>query len=116
MQMGVVLKNQTGIENWIQQKAEMRQEEMGTNDWVYPYDLGRSRNFRMVFCDPTGNGMEWPVVSGCDQYTLTVSARETCFREMARDLVEVDEVCFAIHKARLVSDRIPGSDPDRRQR
>jgi hypothetical protein len=24
-------------------------------------------------CDPVGDGLTWPVVKGCDQYTLTVS-------------------------------------------
>jgi hypothetical protein len=24
-------------------------------------------------CDPVGDGIMWPVVKGCDQYTLTVS-------------------------------------------
>ncbi|XP_003747950.1 palmitoyltransferase ZDHHC6 [Galendromus occidentalis] len=71
VQMSIVLKNQTGIETWIHQKAEMRQEELGTNDWVYPYDLGSYRNFRMVFCDRPSDGIVWPVLSGCDQYTLT---------------------------------------------
>jgi len=24
-------------------------------------------------CDPNGDGVTWPVIQGCDQYTLTVS-------------------------------------------
>jgi len=24
-------------------------------------------------CDPIGDGVAWPVIEGCDQYTLTVS-------------------------------------------
>lgn len=24
-------------------------------------------------CDPIGDGVTWPVIQGCDQYTLTVS-------------------------------------------
>lgn len=87
MQMGIVFKNQTGIESWIHQKAEMRQEETGGKAWVYPYDLGRWENFRLVFCYPPGNGIVWPVVSGCDQYTLTVSVRGT------RHMLSYDLIC-----------------------
>lgn len=43
--------------------------------FVYPYDLGCRNNFAQVLnvsCMPIGDGVEWPVVDGCDQYTLTV--------------------------------------------
>jgi hypothetical protein len=26
-----------------------------------------------LMCDPIGDGVTWPVIQGCDQYTLTVS-------------------------------------------
>lgn len=73
----MVLKNETGIEAWINQKAEMRLEEMGrsASDWVYPYDLGWKLNAQMVLAwwIKEGNGIDWPMRGGCDQYALTVS-------------------------------------------
>ena len=44
--------------------------------FVYPYNLGWKRNIRYVLGSysgrPEGNGYWWPVLEGCDQYTLTV--------------------------------------------
>ncbi|XP_022659605.1 palmitoyltransferase ZDHHC6-like isoform X2 [Varroa destructor] len=78
-QMKMVLKNETGIEAWINQKAEMRLEEMGrsASDWVYPYDLGWKLNAQMVLAwwIKEGNGIDWPMRGGCDQYALTVEQK-----------------------------------------
>ena len=41
---------------------------------MWPYDLGRWDNLKQVVgvtCRPTSDGISWPVVAGCDQYTLT---------------------------------------------
>lgn len=87
-QMRAVLRNRTGIEDWILDKAIYRRQSMTriarengntdfqTKSFVYPYDLGLKRNATQVLnfsCLPIGDGINWPVVDGCDQYTLTVS-------------------------------------------
>jgi len=72
-QIRSILRNQTGIEDWIREKAEYRLSTVG-GVFTWPYDVGRWQNFSQVMnwsCWPTGNGLEWPVVEGTDQYTLT---------------------------------------------
>ena len=89
-QMKAILKNQTGIEDWIKEKADYRLRNTDRK-FVWPYDLGRYENFKLVVgwsCSPTGDGIDWPLVEvntgclkrrtlsrqllqGCDQYTLT---------------------------------------------
>jgi len=72
-QMKAILKNQTGIEDWIKEKADYRLRRT-EEKFVWPYDLGRLENFKQVIgfsCQPRSDGISWPVVEGCDQYTLT---------------------------------------------
>lgn len=72
-QIRAVLRNRTGIEDWILEKAKYRRTLTG-EAFVYPYDLGYWKNWKQVLnwsCAPVGDGIEWPVVDGCDQYTLT---------------------------------------------
>lgn len=77
LQLKSILKNQTGIEMWIVEKAayrRMRNPEQ--DDFVYPYDLGWRKNIQQVFNSDQvakGAGIVWPVNDECDQYTLTVS-------------------------------------------
>eukprot|EP00058_Branchiostoma_floridae_P001612 XP_002587100.1 hypothetical protein BRAFLDRAFT_102617 [Branchiostoma floridae] len=74
IQMKIVLTNQTGIETWILDKAKDRPRLEG-DKFVYPYHLGWRRNFWEVFAwqgYPRGDGITWPVMEGCNQYTLTV--------------------------------------------
>lgn len=71
--MKAILKNQTGIEDWIKEKADYRLRRT-EEKFVWPYDLGRLENFKQVIgfsCQPRSDGISWPVVEGCDQYTLT---------------------------------------------
>jgi len=73
MQMKVILKNQTEIESWIVKKAVFRRNAYPGNRikaFVFPYNLGWSANWREVFLY-SGDGIWWPVLPGCDQYTLT---------------------------------------------
>ncbi|XP_037720602.1 palmitoyltransferase ZDHHC6 [Drosophila subpulchrella] len=73
MQMKVILKNQTEIESWIVKKAVFRRNAYPANRikaFVFPYNLGWSANWREVFLS-SGDGISWPVLPGCDQYTLT---------------------------------------------
>lgn len=72
MQLKSVVRNQTGIEEWIVTKALNRQRDED-DTFVYPYDLGFWNNLKQVFFEPTNNGITWPVLDGCSQYTLTVS-------------------------------------------
>lgn len=96
-QLRSIIRNRTGIEDWILDKAIYRRkmmtkaaEEAGDEEYevepfVYPYDLGNAKNVTQVMnftCMPVGDGVNWPVVEGCDQYTLTVSSISTfncCF-------------------------------------
>jgi len=98
--MRAIIRNQTAIEDWILEKAKYRRlhSENNSTPFVYPYNLGVWRNMRQVristwmnlippkillaqvltlTCEPNGDGIEWPVVEGCDQYTFTV--RHTLF-------------------------------------
>lgn len=87
-QIRSILRNRTGIEDWILEKAiyrrrniERKMRESGNVDFkvdkfIYPYDLGKKENFLSVMnlnCLPIGDGVVWKVRDGCDQYTLTVS-------------------------------------------
>lgn len=87
-QLRSIIKNRTGIEDWILDKAVYRRKIMAkaakeagdtdckVEDFLYPYDLGCKRNIVEVLnfsCLPIGDGVSWPVVDGCDQFTLTVS-------------------------------------------
>ena len=77
LQLKSIVKNQTGIEMWIVEKALYRRMHYpDLDDFVYPYDLGWWNNIKQVFnndCVAKGAGIEWPVIDGCNQYTLTVS-------------------------------------------
>ncbi|XP_043497730.1 palmitoyltransferase ZDHHC6 isoform X2 [Polistes fuscatus] len=68
-----IIKNKTEIEDWISEKAYHRR--FGTDEkFIHPYSKGWLFNMRQVFtwdCSPVGDGINWPVIDGCDQYTLT---------------------------------------------
>ncbi|XP_043271445.1 palmitoyltransferase ZDHHC6 [Venturia canescens] len=72
-QLSAILRNKTGIEDWILEKAQTRR--YGSKDvFVHPYSKGWLFNAKQVLtwnCRPTGDGIVWPVIDGCDQYTLT---------------------------------------------
>lgn len=74
--MKVILRNETTIEEWILEKAHLRRRHnRNLEPFKNPYDLGRKNNFRLVMnfaCLPVGDGIQWPVAQGCDQYSLTV--------------------------------------------
>jgi palmitoyltransferase len=70
VQMKVILRNKTAIEDWIVVKAETRDREED-DLFVYPYNLGWTRNFKEVFLKKLGDGITWPVIEGCTQYNLT---------------------------------------------
>lgn len=73
LQVRGILRNRTGIEDWILDKA-IRRRVNSKEKFTYPYNLGWWRNTKQVLNfsgSPIGNGVHWEVVDGCDQYTLT---------------------------------------------
>ncbi|RWS14750.1 palmitoyltransferase ZDHHC6-like protein [Dinothrombium tinctorium] len=68
----IILRNKTSVEEWIVAKAESRDRN---DNFEYPYDLGKWENFKQVFFLMPGNGIDWPLVDGCNDYTLTVSSK-----------------------------------------
>lgn len=70
------MRNRTGIEDWILEKARYRRDETDP-EFLFPYDLGALENIKQVAdwsCAPIGDGINWKVRGGCDQYTLTVNS------------------------------------------
>jgi len=76
IQLKSILKNETGVETWIKEKSQMRMNEDNNSEtFLYPYDLGRIRNFKEVITwtgQCKGNGIVWTVAEGCGQYDLTI--------------------------------------------
>lgn len=71
-QVRSIVRNRTGIEDWILEKARYRRA--GKEPFVYPYDLGVRKNIEQVAswtCSPIGDGITWAVADNCDQFTLT---------------------------------------------
>uniref|UniRef100_A0A1I8A7T4 Palmitoyltransferase n=1 Tax=Steinernema glaseri TaxID=37863 RepID=A0A1I8A7T4_9BILA len=94
MQLKGILKNQTQLEEYIVDKADMRREEGDV--FIYPYDLGRRRNIREVFTWddlPRTSGLFWPHRSDCDQFTFSeeqleqkkMKRRHACVVEIRED-------------------------------
>ena len=49
LQVSSVLSNRTQIEDWICEKAATRRRNnQNLKPFVYPYDLGRSKNWKQV--------------------------------------------------------------------
>lgn len=72
--MRAIVRNRTGIEDWILEKANHRRWNT-EEKFVFPYGLSFWDNIKQVLnysCQPVGDGITWPVVDGCDQFTLTV--------------------------------------------
>lgn len=73
--MQSILRNQTGIECWIVEKANYRRSATGEK-FIHPYSKGWLFNLKQVIswhCAAPGDGINWPIRQGCDKYTLTVS-------------------------------------------
>ena len=72
--MKAVLRNQTGIEDWVLEKAAYRRE--GTKDvFLHPYNVGLWANLLQVVnwqMQPKGDGIVWDVRENCTQFTFTV--------------------------------------------
>ena len=79
-QLRSIWRNQTGIEDWILEKANYRRKadnDTGQHQpFLHPYDLGAWQNLREVItwtCIPRGDGIEWSLRENCGKFTLTVS-------------------------------------------
>lgn len=74
LKVRAIVRNRTGIEEWILEKAKYRRE--GTNEiFLFPYDLGTWENIKQVFywTDTLPiEGIIWPIRDGCNEFTLTV--------------------------------------------
>ncbi|CAG9765258.1 unnamed protein product [Ceutorhynchus assimilis] len=78
VQFRAILRNRTGIEDWIVEKANYRRRNK-PDQFIYPYNLDWWANIRQVLTSngqPVGDGINWPVLEGCNQYTLTVEQKE----------------------------------------
>ncbi|EDQ87199.1 uncharacterized protein MONBRDRAFT_27359 [Monosiga brevicollis MX1] len=65
-----VIKNKTGIENWILKKARHRRG--ADNPFKYPFDMGWWQNIKnAVDQSLNGDGIHWPVLDGTSPYDLT---------------------------------------------
>lgn len=85
-QMRAILRNRTGIEDWILEKALFRRHP-DDHTFIYPYDLGWKKNFVQVLnwnLEPMGDGISWPVAEGCHKYTLTIEQKEQKMEKRAR--------------------------------
>ncbi|XP_018316226.1 palmitoyltransferase ZDHHC6 isoform X4 [Mycetomoellerius zeteki] len=73
VQILAILRNRTEIEDWILQKSQCWRNDRDA-EYIHPYSKGWRFNISQVLtwdCTPVGDGITWPVIDGCDQYTLT---------------------------------------------
>ncbi|KAH8288050.1 hypothetical protein KR018_005550, partial [Drosophila ironensis] len=72
-QLRTLFKNCTVIEKWILRKAKCRRD-LDTHNlippFVFPYNLGLLNNVKEVFLLDT-DGINWNVLPGCHEYSLT---------------------------------------------
>ncbi|KAL5019083.1 hypothetical protein ScPMuIL_004805 [Solemya velum] len=75
VQLRSIIKNETGIETWIMEKARDRIRDPGEGEFKNPYYISRFNHLRQVFTwtgRPVSDGFTWPVRKGCNQYTFTI--------------------------------------------
>lgn len=73
--MKIVLRNQTGIEDWVIEKASYRREGTDEPPFIHPYNLGWCENLTQVInwkLEPVGDGINWKVREGSHIYSFTV--------------------------------------------
>jgi len=78
-QMRSIWRNQTGIEDWILEKANYRRKDNPEDAFYHPYDLGKLNNMWSVLtwtCIPIGDGIDWNLREGSNKYSLTIEQLE----------------------------------------
>lgn len=104
-QVRAIIRNRTGIEDWILEKAKYRRE--GTHEvFPFPYDLGAWKNIKQVFywtSTPSKDGIDWVVREGCNQFTLTVRTTFHTYRNFyksdARESVPIPKYDYIYSRA-----------------
>ncbi|KAL3875783.1 hypothetical protein ACJMK2_033700 [Sinanodonta woodiana] len=96
IQLKSILKNETGIETWIKEKAEELDRDEDEGRFVYPYHLGWWKNLKYVFSltkQKHSDGYSWPVIEGCNQYTFTIEQlkQKAVKRERTVQYIIVDD-------------------------
>ncbi|XP_047131522.1 palmitoyltransferase ZDHHC6 isoform X1 [Hydra vulgaris] len=89
-----IIRNQTGIETWIVEKAENRNRE---DKFIYPYDLGWLKNIKQVFTWSSyyiGDGIDWPVRQGSNKHALTI---EQLLQKEIKKANAVDYVACSVY-------------------
>ncbi|KAI9563652.1 hypothetical protein GHT06_011116 [Daphnia sinensis] len=79
VQMKVILRNQTAIEDWVHEKAVYRREGTDETPFIHPYNLGWRENLVQVInwsLQPKGDGIEWKVRDNCHYYSFTIEQIE----------------------------------------
>lgn len=79
VQMKVILRNQTAIEDWVHEKAVYRREGTDEPLFIHPYNLGWRENLVQVInwsFQPKGDGVEWKVRENCHNYSFTIEQIE----------------------------------------
>lgn len=96
LQIRAIVRNRTGVEDWILEKAQCRREGI-KEPFIFPYDLGTVRNIRQVLnlsCAAVGDGVEWEVAEGFNQFSLTIEQIAQKAEKRART-----RTCKIIHPA-----------------
>jgi len=124
IQVRSILKNETGIESWIIEKARYREKEEDEEEtFVFPYNLGRWKNWLQVFSWDMSlsrgrDGIWWTVKEGCDQYTLTIEQIKQKIEKKDRSVLhwiieDYSGAIFPITKGPRTCCRPPFSDEPR---
>eukprot|EP00096_Caligus_rogercresseyi_P010475 TRINITY_DN3828_c0_g1_i1.p1 TRINITY_DN3828_c0_g1~~TRINITY_DN3828_c0_g1_i1.p1 ORF type:complete len:399 (-),score=101.19 TRINITY_DN3828_c0_g1_i1:113-1309(-) len=124
LQLKALLKNQTGIEDWILEKAAYRRKigDKDMEDFVHPYHLGRLQNFWQVVslsCVPASDGISWPLRLGSNPYDLTREQLCQKYEKRARSRIYTIQssysgsICPLISSGLRVSLNLPLTDEPR---
>ena len=76
--MRSIWRNQTGIEDWILEKANYRRKDNPEDTFYHPYDLGKLNNIWSVLtwtCIPIGDGIgKMHALKKYDHFALILAA------------------------------------------
>ncbi|XP_076074885.1 palmitoyltransferase ZDHHC6-like [Mytilus galloprovincialis] len=120
IQMRSIIKNETGIESWIIEKALDRDRD-DDEEFMYPYNLGWKANLAEVFTwtgYPKSDGVVWNVRDECNQFTLTIEQIQQKAQKRDRTfeysiIEDYSGAWFPITKGCRVCIRFPCTDEPR---